>query len=52
MYVSFYIYDDVYDDNNMVCVHDDEEQDDDAKDTNDEVDNEGAIMQQVFPSQE
>ena len=38
---------DVYDDNNTVCMHDEE---DDVKDTNDEVDNEGAIMQQVFPS--
>ena len=47
MNISFLIYDDVYDDNDMlVCVHHH-----DMKDTNDdedEVDNEGAIMQHKF----
>ena len=47
MNISFVIYDDVYDDNDMlICVHHH-----DMKDTNDdedEVDNEGAIMQHKF----
>ena len=54
MNISFLIYDDVYDDNDMVvCVHhdDDGKEQADTKDTNDdedEVDNEGAIMQHKF----